>query len=58
MLKRCTAELHIETVASVEQLQAECGPFDGIVVAAGAAAGTLPEIGIAAKLAAHIETLM
>ena len=57
MLRHCTAELHIETVASVDELQAEHGPFDGIVVAAGAAAGTLPEIGTVAN-SGNIKTLV
>ena len=42
----CPAQLHLHNVASVEALQAKHGPFDGIVIAAGAAAGTLPEIGV------------
>jgi hypothetical protein len=42
----CPAQLHSHNVASVEALQAEHGPFDGTVVAAGAAAGILPEIGV------------
>ena len=44
-------------MASVEQLQAEHGPFDGIIVAAGAAAGTLPEIGTIAN-SGNIKTLV
>ena len=56
-MRRCTTELHTETVASVKELQAEHGPFDGVVVAAGAAAGTLPEIGTAAS-SAHIGRLV
>ena len=45
-----TAELHTRNVASVAQLQHEHGPFSGTVVAAGAAAGFLPEIGVPASL--------
>ena len=56
-MRHSTAELHTETVPSVAQLQAEHGPFDGIVVAAGAAAGILPEIGTAAS-SGHIEGLV
>ena len=56
-MRRSTAELHAEAVASVERLQAEHGPFDAVVVAAGAAAGTLPEIGAAAS-SQHIDRLV
>ena len=45
MQEGSTAELHTCSVASVAQLQLEHGPYSSTVVAAGAAAGALPEIG-------------
>jgi len=47
MQKGGCAQLHTCHVASVQQLQLENGPYDSTVVAAGAAAGVLPEIGVA-----------
>lgn len=50
------AELYIYPVASIEQLQAEHGPFEAVIAAAGAAAGVLPEIGEAPDLR-HLQSL-
>ena len=51
MQKGGCAQLHTCHVASVQQLQLEHGPYNSTVVAAGAAAGVLPEIGVALCLA-------
>ncbi len=40
-----TAELHIQHVESVAALQQQHGPFDAVVVAAGAAVGSINEVG-------------
>ena len=50
MQRGVTADLHTTNVSSIAQLQHEHGPFCGTVVAAGAAAGILPEIGAAQQL--------
>ena len=46
MQRGVTADLHTSNVSSIAQLQHNHGPFTGTVVAAGAAAGVLPEIGM------------
>ena len=46
MQKGGTADLDTCNIASIAQLQQERGPYSGTVVAAGAAAGVLPEIGV------------
>lgn len=39
-------QLHLQQVQSIEQLQGRChGPFDAVVVAAGAAVGSIREVG-------------
>ena len=50
MQRGVTADLQTSNVSSIAQLQHEHGPFNGTVVAAGAAAGVLPEIGAAHQL--------
>ena len=40
----CTAELVRENVTSLVQLEADAGPFDAVVVAAGAAVGAVSEL--------------
>ncbi|KAK9833582.1 hypothetical protein WJX81_008540 [Elliptochloris bilobata] len=40
----CAAQLVRQHVPSLVQLQADAGPFDAVVVAAGAAVGVLPEL--------------
>jgi len=47
MRKGGCAQFHTCHVASVQQLQLEHGPYSSTVIAAGAAAGVLPEIGVA-----------
>ena len=39
------ATLNLQKVTSIQALDESQGPFDAIVVAAGAAAGVLPEVG-------------
>jgi hypothetical protein len=39
-----TVELKLEQVASLQDLEARHGPFDAVVVAAGAAAPCIPEV--------------
>ena len=39
------SRLHQQRVQSLAALQESGGPFDAIIVAAGAAAGVLPEVG-------------
>lgn len=45
------ASLRLQQVQSLAELEQQHGPYDAIVVAAGAAAGVLPEVG---GLAAHL----
>ena len=40
----CSAEIVRENVTSLAQLEADAGPFDAVVVAAGAAVGAVPEL--------------
>ena len=42
------ASLRLEQVQSLAELEQQQGPYDAIVVAAGAAAGVLPEVGMIA----------
>ena len=44
--------LRLQQVHSLADLEEENGPYDAIVVAAGAAAGVLPEVG-----ALHLRTI-
>lgn len=44
------ASLRLQQVQSLAELEQQHGPYDAIVVAAGAAAGMLPEVG---TIAAH-----
>ena len=39
------SRLHRQRVGSLAALQDSDGPFDAIIIAAGAAAGVLPEVG-------------
>ena len=40
----CSAQLVRKNVTSLAQLEAEAGPFDAVVVAAGAAVGAVSEL--------------
>lgn len=42
-----------ETVTSLEGLEASQGPYAAVIVAAGAAAGALPEIGASSSAASN-----
>lgn len=50
--------LQLQQVESLTQLEEHYGPYDALVVAAGAAAATLPEVGQFPLLITCISTLM